>query len=169
MQRISEGTGSVAHDEPARDVSEQPWYADGLWFVCTGCGKCCTGSSGSVYVSQADLKRLAAFLHMPAGKFAKQYTRSFLGRRALIDRPRSPDCVFLEGKACTVYEARPTQCRTFPWWGQNLHDHESWEEAAESCEGINHPRASLIPLAEIEEQRRIDVANDASSRPEAWR
>lgn len=159
----------MATDQQPEDAAAEPWYADGLSFVCTGCGKCCTGASGSVYVSQADLKRLAEFLGMPAGKFAKQYTRSFLGRRALIDRPRSPDCVFLEGKACTVYEARPTQCRTYPWWVRNLHDRESWQEAAEVCEGINHPRAALVPLSEIEEQCRIDVANEASTRPDAWR
>jgi Fe-S-cluster containining protein len=36
-------------------------------------------------------------------------------------------CAFLDGARCTVYEARPTQCRTFPFWKENLRRRGSWE------------------------------------------
>ena len=142
------------------DATENPWFADGLRFKCTGCGKCCTGSSGSVYVSQTDLSRLAAFFKQPVGSFVRTHTRMLHGRRALIDRRHSGDCVFLEGKSCTVYDARPTQCRTYPWWFSNLRDAESWEEARQFCEGIDHPTAPVIPASEILAQSRLESENE---------
>ncbi|MPZ48856.1 MAG: YkgJ family cysteine cluster protein [Dehalococcoidia bacterium] len=146
----------------ATDSPRERWFEGGLRFQCTSCGKCCTGSSGSVQVSTADLERLANFFELPAGTFARRYTRVTKGRRALIDGPGSHDCVFLTGKTCSVYEARPTQCRTYPWWIRNIRDPESWQEAGEVCEGINHPEAPVIPASEILEQCRTDLENEAS-------
>jgi Fe-S-cluster containining protein len=149
-------SGAECNESP-----EEPWFAGGLRFSCTACGKCCTGASGSVFLSPADLERLAGFFRLPVGTFARRYTRVVKGRRVLIDRPGSYDCVFLTGKTCSVYDARPTQCRTYPWWPGNIQDPQSWAETAEVCEGIGHPAASLIPAAEILEQRRIDLENES--------
>lgn len=142
-------------------LSEPQWFAAGLRFKCTGCGKCCTGASGSVYLSTADLERLAGFLHLPLGSFVRRYTRLIKGRRTLVNKPDSHDCVFLADKACTVYEARPTQCRTYPWWLRNIQDPESWQEAAQVCEGIDHPTAPVVLAADILDQCRLDQENEA--------
>ena len=40
----------------------EPWYSDGLKFDCTGCGDCCTGDPGYVWVSRAEIEALAAAL-----------------------------------------------------------------------------------------------------------
>ncbi len=144
-------------------LSKEPWFAGGLRFHCTGCGKCCTGSSRSVYLSQLDLERLARFFEMPVGRFVRRYTRIVKGRRILIDAPSGRECVFLKDNACSVYAARPTQCRTYPWWLRNLQDEESWLEAAAFCEGIDHPAASVVPAEEIIEQCRIDAENEAQN------
>jgi uncharacterized protein len=142
--------------------SGEPWYEGGLRFKCTGCGACCTGSSGSVYVSQVDLERLARFLQMQPGTFARRYTRLIKGRRVLIDKPDSHDCVFLTDKTCSVYEARPTQCRTYPWWISNMRDRQSWQEAAETCEGIDHPSAPLVPASAILQECLVDLENESN-------
>ena len=147
------------------EPTAEHWFADGLRFVCTGCGKCCTGTSGSVNVSQPDLERLAGHFGTTAGAFVRRYTRMRNGRRVLKDRPGSNDCVFLNGKACSIYEARPTQCRTYPWWIANIEDRESWEEEAKRCEGINHPTAVLVSAEEILEQCATDAENDALGSP----
>jgi uncharacterized protein len=152
---LSEGHGRLPEDQ---------WFAGGLRFKCTGCGKCCTGASGSVYLSTIDLERLARFFHLPVGGFVRRYTRLIKGRRALLNAPDSHDCVFLANKTCTVYEARPTQCRAYPWWLGNIHDPQSWEEAAAVCEGINHPTASIVPASEILEQCRLDLENESAIR-----
>lgn len=129
-----------------------PWFDKGLRFKCTGCGGCCTGSPGYVYLSESDLERLAVHHQLTPQEFAKKYTRLVDGQYALLDRPTTYDCIFLQDKQCTVYEARPVQCRTFPWWIHNLRDEKDWEEAAKRCEGINHPEAPLIPSLHIQEQ-----------------
>lgn len=141
-------------DEEVKTDSQQnePWFSDGLRFKCTGCGKCCTGSPGYVYLSLADMERLAAHFKLSESEFAQKYTRLIEGQYALLDRPGSYDCAFLKDKQCTVYEARPTQCRTFPWWIHHLRDPEDWEEASQRCEGINHPEAPVVPSLVIQEQ-----------------
>ncbi len=118
-----------------------------------------------MYLTKSDIERLAGFFHQPAGAFARTYTRIIKGRRALKNRPDSSDCIFLANKACTVYDGRPTQCRTYPWWLVNIVDAESWQEAAQVCEGIDHPTAQPIPASEILEQCLIDVKNDEELNP----
>jgi Fe-S-cluster containining protein len=146
------------------ETPEDTWFADGLRFKCTGCGACCTGAGGSVYLSQEDLERLAAHFKLGVGAFVRQYTRMRNGRRALLDRVHSQACIFLEGKACTVYDARPVQCRTYPWWFSNLRDAEDWQEERELCEGIDHPAAPVISASEILEQAWREANNDSHGR-----
>jgi hypothetical protein len=134
------------------DSAEEPWFDEGLRFKCTGCGKCCTGSPGYVFLSQTDLQNLANHFSLTEEEFVKKYTRLIDGQYALLDMEGSYDCVFLKNNQCTVYEARPIQCRTFPWWVQHLRDPQDWQEAALRCEGINHPDAPLVPSIKIQEQ-----------------
>ncbi len=132
-------------------MTTQPWYKDGLYFKCTGCGKCCTGGPGQVWVNENEVEEMAQFLKISPEEFLKKYTRKIGEKRSLIEikRGKNYDCVFLEDKKCNVYGARPQQCRKFPWWPENLESKKSWEEAAEGCEGINNPEAPLIPIEHI--------------------
>jgi uncharacterized protein len=133
----------------------KPWYKDGLRFSCTQCGKCCTGSPGYVWVDEKEIGEMAAFLQISVKEFVSKYTRQAYGRTALLENKRSYDCVFLEdGRKCKVYGARPRQCRTFPWWPENLETPESWKKAAKRCEGI-HAEAPVISSEEIEKQLDI--------------
>jgi len=117
---------------------EEPWYKDGLRFSCTQCGKCCSGTPGYVWVSEEEIEAMASLLKISVAAFKRQYLRQRNGRYALVEmKSRSYDCVFLRDKRCLVYEARPKQCRAFPWWKSNLNSPESWEKAAQICEGIN--------------------------------
>lgn len=135
------------------------WFQEGLRFTCTGCGKCCTGSPGYVFLSEQDIEALALRLQLSSVDFLRKYTRLVDGQTALLDKPGSEDCIFLKDKRCTVYEDRPLQCKTFPWWIHHLREPSDWEEAAERCEGINHPDAPLIPADQIQEQCLIYLDN----------
>lgn len=128
------------------------WFNEGLRFKCTGCGKCCTGSPGYVFLSLNDLERIAAHFALSSQEFARKYTRFVDGQYALLDAQGSEDCIFLENKRCAIYEVRPTQCKTFPWWLHNLRTPEEWKEAKERCEGIDHSEAPLVPSLEIRQQ-----------------
>lgn len=88
---------------------------------------------------------MASRLGLDEQAFLDRHTRETPIGRSLEERlgPRGYDCVFLDresvpGKAiCAVYEARPLQCRTWPFWPENMRSRESWERASRSCPGIN--------------------------------
>ena len=134
--------------------SEATWYADGLRFACTGCGRCCTGTSGYVWVSREEIVRLAERFELSLDEFGRRFLRRVGSRYALVDRAEGR-CAFLIGKTCSVYEDRPAQCRAFPWWPVNLSSQEAWQLAAETCEGISDD-APLVGF-DVIEPLRVDA------------
>jgi Fe-S-cluster containining protein len=111
-------------------------FKDGIRFECQGSGRCCVsrGSYGYVYLSLADRKRMAATLGLRCNVFTRRYCEKKFGLFHL----KSPekDCHFLEDNKCTVYEGRPTQCRTWPFWPENLNA-RTWNfEVSNYCAGI---------------------------------
>lgn len=126
------------------------WYQDGLKFACTQCGKCCTGAPGYTWVSLEEIEGMASHLKLTVEDFAARYLRKVGPRWSLREDSRSYDCIFLKDQRCSVYEVRPKQCRTFPWWAANLSSREAWEEAATRCEGIRE-EAPLVSLETIQE------------------
>jgi len=132
----------------------QPWYRDGLCFECTGCGDCCTGAPGYVWVNREERIALAAAVGLTLDEFEDRYTRSVGKRRSLIEFDGG-DCVFFdpEKRVCGVYEARPRQCRTWPFWSSNLRDPKTWRQTADACPGAN--RGRRFTLEEIEELRNV--------------
>jgi Fe-S-cluster containining protein len=133
--------------------TEDVWFKDGLRFTCTMCGKCCTGAPGFVWVTDEELMALAKLRGEPENEFRAVYTRKARGRRTLKERANG-DCVFYDqDKGCTVYPARPAQCRTWPFWASNLKSEETWERTEGQCPGSG--QGELIPVEEI--VRRIKV------------
>lgn len=112
-----------------------PWYRDGLRFTCTQCGNCCTGAPGYVWVSVEELERLAEHTGHSVEQFAQRYVRQVGRRYSLVERPNG-DCVFWDRSAgCTVYAARPTQCRTWPFWSENIETPQDWDDVRQTCPG----------------------------------
>ena len=134
-----------------------PWYEAGLKFSCTQCGNCCSGPPGYVWIGEEETAALAKHLDMTVEAFRKQYARRAHGRWTLDERwnarIKGYDCIFLRrdpdtGKAfCGVYKARPTQCRTWPFWHENLRSQASWDRASRGCPGMN--RQTFYPVDEI--------------------
>ena len=102
-------------------VRGEAWYSEGLRFECTQCGDCCTGAEGYVWVNQAEIDAMSARLGMDSKVFEAQFVRRIGVRRSLTERPGG-DCVLLDPatRGCTVYNDRPRQCRTWPFWDSNL-------------------------------------------------
>jgi Fe-S-cluster containining protein len=46
------------------------------------------------------------------------------------------DCIFWD-QGCTVYESRPLQCVSFPFWESIVSSKEAWNMASTGCPGIN--------------------------------
>ncbi|MFY7842929.1 MAG: YkgJ family cysteine cluster protein [Rhabdochlamydiaceae bacterium] len=131
-------------------MENDPWYKNGLKFKCTGCGKCCTGSPGYVWISLEEGEKIASFLQISYIDFRKRYTRQIGDRVALIEFRKNHDCVFLQdGKFCRIYSVRPRQCQTYPWWPEILSHEKNWEEEKDRCEGIDHPDGVHTSFKEI--------------------
>lgn len=137
------------------------WYQQGLRFECTQCGKCCTGSPGYVWLKDDEIDAIAAFLQITRSQFCRLYTRSVNSRIALVELKKNYDCIFLDNKKCRIYPVRPSQCRTFPWWPQNLSSETAWKETAEICEGIKNS-APVVDFETIEEQKLIQIRRQTS-------
>ncbi len=143
-------------------VVDRDFYAKGLRFRCTGCGECCRARHGKpswVYVTLDERRRLAAHLKLRTSVFTRRYCQKTLGFFHLRDP--SHDCLFLDGARCTVYAARPGQCRTFPFWRENM-TAEAWNGAvARECEGVG--RGRRWTRAEIERRLRDEEKRDSQS------
>ena len=120
----------------------EPWYQDGLRFACTQCGHCCGGGEpGNIFISDDEAKAMADRLGLDLDAFLRRYTRNLWRngqeRRSLTEQANY-DCIFFaRGVGCTIYEQRPLQCRTWPFWRSNLGQRSDWDEAAEDCPGMN--------------------------------
>lgn len=130
------------------DWFDQPGQERGLRFECTMCGNCCTGPPGYVLLSDEEAGALAQRLGLDDDEFLERYTHHTPKGRSLTEHRTSfgYDCVFLDresvpGKAvCGVYEDRPSQCRTWPFWKSNLVSEDAWRAAARTCPGIGRGR-----------------------------
>jgi len=124
-------------------VAGQEWYKDGLKFTCTQCGNCCTGSPGYVWITREERQAAADLLGLTLVDFTKHYARRLGTKYSLKERTARDnwDCVFLESqnglRRCSIYTARPRQCRTWPFWDENLRTRQAWDAAAEDCPGMN--------------------------------
>ena len=107
-----------------------------------------------MWVTQAEIDALARRLGMAADAFERKYVRNVGVRRTLKER-KNYDCVFLDAKTrkCTVYEERPRQCRTWPFWNSNLRSPEAWQHTCEVCPGSG--QGKLYSIETIEEQRAV--------------
>jgi len=129
-------------------MDDKPWFDGGLRFECTQCGDCCTGSPGYVWVNAEEIRQLAEHLGLPIEEFEQKYVRKVGVRKSLVEYSNC-DCVFFDGEArkCTVYEARPRQCRTWPFWDSNVRTPEAWQRTCEVCPGSG--QGQLVPVEQI--------------------
>jgi Fe-S-cluster containining protein len=133
---------------PLSPPGTAPWWAEkGLRFRCTACGACCTGEPGHVWVTAADVARMAKAKGMTPDAFARLYVRR-VGDRASLKERANGDCAMLEGRKCSVYAVKPTACSTFPFWDDVLASPATWAATAERCPGMD--RGDLYERAEIE-------------------
>ena len=144
------GGRAVVGDDAA---SRPQWYRDGLCFTCTQCGNCCTGAPGYVWVNKKEIEQLAAVMGMGVEHFEARYVRKVGIRRSLKELPNY-DCVLFdpESRKCRAYDARPRQCRTWPFWDSNLSSRDAWKQTCHMCPGSG--RGKLHKLAYIESQRQ---------------
>ncbi len=105
---------------------------------CETCeGRCCTGESGYIYVTTDEISALATLLKLEPQVFIEKYLYKKGYKYSLkeVVYNGSYDCIFYDrpSNGCKVYEARPTQCRTFPFWD---YFKQRVDELKDECPGI---------------------------------
>ena len=89
--------------------------------ACENCeGKCCTGESGYIYVSKSEIENIALILEMDVKEFINKYLFKKMYKYSIKEKKNgdSYECIFYDStkNGCTIYDARPLQCKTFPFW-----------------------------------------------------
>jgi Fe-S-cluster containining protein len=106
--------------------------------ACSTCqGRCCTGESGYIYVSKAEIFAIAKLLNMDINEFGVKYLFKKGYKYSLKENKidDSYECVFYdrESNGCKIYMARPNQCKTFPFWD---YFKTHIDELKDECPGI---------------------------------
>ena len=127
------------------DGNSMPWYAGGLHFECMECGGCCAGpGEGYIWVTRPEIEIIADFLNMTTGELWRRFLKRYGLRTSIIEHSSTKDCIFLQEadgqKRCVIYPVRPSQCRSWPFWANNLASPGSWNKAAQKCSGVNRGR-----------------------------
>jgi hypothetical protein len=134
-------------------MSDEPWYQDGLKFKCTQCGACCTGETGYVWVNKQEVGAIAELRGESVEEVLERYVRRVGVRHSLLERTNG-DCVFYDRRhGCTVYAARPRQCRSWPFWDSNLNTRQAWEQTCRECPGAGN--GTFFSLEEIQAQAAL--------------
>jgi len=106
--------------------------------ACSKCdGRCCRGESGYIFVNSEEIKKIAEFLGLDIETFKKDYLNKVKYRYSIkeLKIDGEYECLFFDNKtnSCEIYEVRPKQCRTFPFWD---YFKDKVDEVKKECIGI---------------------------------
>ncbi|MGL4943257.1 MAG: YkgJ family cysteine cluster protein [Thermoguttaceae bacterium] len=122
-------------------TSPRPWYTNGLAFECEACGGCCGGGPGFVWVTEDEITALAAAMQTPRDVWEKKYVRTVRsGRKTLRELDNYDCCLLRVDGGCSVYLSRPLQCRTWPFWPENIASKSEWKSRTRNCPGCGNGR-----------------------------
>lgn len=79
------------------------------------------GESGYVWINDEEIQRLSELLKITIEEVTESYLLKVHHRYTINEYEIGEEkfaCVFfnMESRCCTIYDARPKQCRTFPFW-----------------------------------------------------
>ena len=106
---------------------------------CASCdGNCCIGESGYIWITPLEIESLALFLKLSVSEVKKKYLDKIRYKYSIKEIKTKKDnysCVFfdLEFRRCSIYDLRPSQCRSFPFWE---HFKKNKEEVIKECPAI---------------------------------
>lgn len=135
-------------------------FKNGIKFKCQGSSNCCVshGQNGFVYLSNKDSKKIAEFLNINIKIFISNYCDYTDGYLHLKEINKNGDCRFLKNKRCSIYKYRPTQCKTWPFWSENMNAKEWNNNIINFCPGIG--KGNKINFSKIIKIINKDIDNE---------
>lgn len=108
---------------------------------CNSCkGNCCIGESGYIWINSQEIQALAFHLKISSEDLKTRYLNKIEYKYSIKEIKLASNnyacCFFdLDKKQCSVYDVRPNQCRTFPFWD---YFKENEEEVYKECPAIKN-------------------------------
>lgn len=139
------------------------WFDKAISFSCTACGKCCKSNGATrVFVNSKEIENIASAMNISVDAVNKEYITTVLGNdgtelNSLMKHSSKNQCVFLDGNKCSIYSARPTQCRTYPYWPHIMIGEAEWRAESVSCEGIKLGTDALAVSAVDSEEVALNM------------
>ena len=121
------------------------FFDNGIFFRCRQCGTCCTGNSGTVYVTLKEISAIAEFLNCSEAEFINAYLYLFRDSYSIKEKENG-DCIFYHA-GCRIQELKPNQCSSYPFWLENLRSVYKWKQTKADCPGIG--KGKLFSKEEI--------------------
>ncbi len=142
-------------------MASKQWTPKNLKFKCQGSGNCCVsrGEYGFVFLTLTDRKMMAKELGISLKRFEKQYCQVTGGNYHLIEDENRTNCIFLEDNKCEVYKARPTQCRTWPFWPEVMNAKDWKSDVEKFCPGVGKGKTWTPP-----EMKKILAEQEISNK-----
>jgi hypothetical protein len=106
--------------------------------ACQNCqGNCCIGESGYIWVSPEEILAIADALSLSKEAFINNYLQKIRYRFTIkeVAYENGFGCIFFDRqkRMCSIYDVRPKQCRTFPFWE---YFKDNIDEVVSECPGI---------------------------------
>lgn len=169
--------GSTTTTTTSTTNTNTPFWSEGLNFTCSACGKCCQ-NKGEVWFNTEEFTHLVEKIQLPVQDVLDFYVEEVQSGWVKLKSKEADgleECIFLSNtdhKSCTIYEQRPVQCRTYPYWSRLLGERKEWiAERVEpeeregrhwsleegGCEGIEpeHIPKTLVPPRTIYMNREL--------------
>jgi Fe-S-cluster containining protein len=126
------------------------FFDHGIHFECRRCGVCCTGDPGIIYVGKDELTRIAEYLSLQVPFFIEKYLYPIKTEYSIKEHADG-QCFFYKN-GCTIYPVRPHQCKTFPFWFENLRSLKKWKRISKECPGIGcgslHSKEQILEIVQ---------------------
>lgn len=142
-----------------------------------------------MWLSPSEVEGAARFLKLTPAQFLTEWGEEekhnwvrLKSRTFPPEKGGGEGCVFLDDESkCSIYEARPLQCRTYPYWPRVMRSREAWEdervvpdgEAGDEearvtgrrrwdpveggCEGIENPEAGIVDFNIVRQQLLMQI------------
>ena len=128
------------------------WEKEAPRFECQpDCFKCCA-KPGIVYFDKKSIENASKITKLSPAQFRKEFLKRNDGQWVHEVEDRNP-CAFLTPEGCSIHFGKPIQCRSYPFWSENMTSKAMWKLVGGFCPGIGSgPHIAVTTIRNFLEQ-----------------